>query len=277
MAALPYIQLYVADYLADTMHLTTEQHGAYLLLIMNYWQTGKALRVDRLQCVCKLSNDRWLSVKDSLSEFFEEVDGTWYHKRIEYELQKVLGKSKQASMAGKASAAKRAEKKAAHQSIDNKDKFNGRSISVERESNHTDTDTEKIKDTVAERNPRYLPICEKLRDIVLLRRKQNITPSKLKKWSNDIRLMVEIDKVDQGQIESNLEWYRVHWNDNQYVPVIESAGSLRDKYGKLIAAVKRGNNPTPPRPNKPESTKARHARELMEEICQSYPQKQLGV
>lgn len=111
MAALPYMQFYVADYLADTMHLSTEEHGAYLLLIFNYWQTGKPLPKNRLAGIARLSNDRWTDVERSLNEFFIDDGNTWIHQRIERDLLTVKGAQSQRSEAGKISAQKRAQKK----------------------------------------------------------------------------------------------------------------------------------------------------------------------
>lgn len=86
MAALPYIQLYIADYLADTMHLSTEEHGAYLLLIFNYWQTGKPISKSRLRAIARVDTDRWPDIEETLSEFFEDDGERWTHSRIEDDL-----------------------------------------------------------------------------------------------------------------------------------------------------------------------------------------------
>lgn len=130
---IPYMQLYVSDYLADTAHLTTEEHGAYLLLIMNYWQRGKALdnTNERLANVARLSNECWQIVKIALNEYFEIEGDLWHHKRIDAELDKVREKSDKARASGQASVKKR--------------KLNGRSTNAERKANYTDTDTDTDK------------------------------------------------------------------------------------------------------------------------------------
>ena len=109
MAALPYIQLYIAEYLADTAHLNAAQHGAYLLLIFNYWQRGKPLKNsnERLANVARMSNEEWLANRDVLAEFFEVTDEEWSHSRIEADLSKVMNKSDRARAAGRASAQQR--------------------------------------------------------------------------------------------------------------------------------------------------------------------------
>ena len=142
MAALPYIQLYVADYLSDTMHLSTDEHGAYLLLIMNYWQTGKPIQKKRIQAITRLDKERITAVTEVLSEFFNETnDGLWVHLRIEADLSKVHDKSTQASNAGKKSAQKRWGNRKNITGV-----ITGVKIPLQRNDNHTDTDTDTDTD-----------------------------------------------------------------------------------------------------------------------------------
>lgn len=95
MAAIPYMPLYVADYLADSAHLSTVEHGAYLLLIMTYWQRGEALPDDdkKLARICRIGPREWARMKPVISEFFQISRGAWFHSRIESELDNVRSKS----------------------------------------------------------------------------------------------------------------------------------------------------------------------------------------
>lgn len=109
MSSAPYMPFFVSDYLGDTGHLNTEQHGAYLLLIFHYWQTRKALRDDdgRLAVIAKLSRRQWIKNRPLIQEFFEVKNGVWTHRRIELELQIFEEKLKKNVQAGKISARKR--------------------------------------------------------------------------------------------------------------------------------------------------------------------------
>ena len=109
MTSLPYMQLYTSDYLADTAHLTTEEHGAYLLLLMNYWQRGKPLdNTDgRLAHVARLSAERWKAVEPILAEFFMIEGTTWVQARIERDLDKIRDKSSKLAANGSIGGSKR--------------------------------------------------------------------------------------------------------------------------------------------------------------------------
>jgi uncharacterized protein YdaU (DUF1376 family) len=149
MAALPYMPLYVADYLADTSHLTTAEHGAYLLLIMNYWQRGGSLPGDdvRLARIARVSLKVWAEMKPTMAEFFKDSNGQWIHYRIEKELELVRVKSEKARQAGLASA----ERRQSARSTVVQRTFNGRSTKNEQTSNHTDTDTDTDNNTLVQK------------------------------------------------------------------------------------------------------------------------------
>jgi len=94
----PWMPLYVGDYLGDTGHLTTAQHGAYLLLMMHYWRKGELPDDDRqLSKITKLPLKTWCEYRPTLQEFFHSG---WKHKRIDAELERMMRVSEKRAIAG---------------------------------------------------------------------------------------------------------------------------------------------------------------------------------
>lgn len=87
-----WMPMYWGDYLRDTGHLGTIEHGAYLLLIGHYWVTGKPLPDDdyQLRHIAKVSGHNWKKIRNIIENLFEIKDGYWFHARIEGELKRLV-------------------------------------------------------------------------------------------------------------------------------------------------------------------------------------------
>ena len=147
----PYMPFYVADYLADTGHLTTVEHGAYLLLICHYWRTGGLPDDDeKLSRIARLNVEQWLNVRSTLVQLFISP---WKHKRIDAELEKDRQREMRARLAGIASGLSR---KGNRRSTGVEHPLNGRSPQVELARNHSDSDSYKKEDFLG--NEKKIPL-----------------------------------------------------------------------------------------------------------------------
>ncbi|MDW9415169.1 DUF1376 domain-containing protein [Sinorhizobium meliloti] len=117
MSERPFMQLYVSDFIGDTLHLSTEQIGAYMLLLMAMWNAGGRLPNDdaKLARVVRMSVKKWKAIEDDLLGFFDVTDGEIYHNRLTKELQKSERKSQLRADAGaKGGSSKALKDKEAH-------------------------------------------------------------------------------------------------------------------------------------------------------------------
>lgn len=94
-----WMPLWIGAYLADTMKLTTIQHGAYFLLLIAYWRERGPLKDDddELRSVTKLERAEWKRIRPVLSTFFKVGNGVWWHKRVEAEIAAADKRSKAAA------------------------------------------------------------------------------------------------------------------------------------------------------------------------------------
>ena len=97
-----WMPLYVADYLADTTHLSTEQHGAYLLLIMSAWKRGGRVPADdrQLAAITGLTLAAWRKHKPLILPMFTPDGPDLIHGRVVSELQAAKSHSERRRAAG---------------------------------------------------------------------------------------------------------------------------------------------------------------------------------
>lgn len=94
----PWMPFYIADFVADTLHLDAAATGAYMLLLCHYWRKeelpGSPIELAR---IARLSAHKWKIICPTLQAFF--YDG-WKHKRMEEELERayeISGKRRDAA------------------------------------------------------------------------------------------------------------------------------------------------------------------------------------
>lgn len=88
--------LYVNDYMGDTMRFTTEEHGAYILILIDYWAQQRPPPDDDrvLRQIAKVSRHKWMKISPILRSKFCIENGVWKHRRIEEEMEKAKSYSK---------------------------------------------------------------------------------------------------------------------------------------------------------------------------------------
>lgn len=233
-----WMPIYTGDYLKDTSHLTSQQHGIYLLLMIHYWNKGM-LQASFKQCINiakAFTQEEQEDVKFVLLEFFDMESGKYVQKRIEKEL--ALAKQRKEKAVEKA-------KKAATARWDKEKDATSNASGMPQE--------------VLEQYPSSLPSSSSLKsakpiktflsdsteyrlaNLLLTKIRENNTEVKLpnlQTWSKHIDYLIRIDLRDPQEVANVIAWCQKDsfWQDN-----ILSTSKLRDKYDQLILKMKKGS------------------------------------
>ena len=89
-----WMPLFNGDLLANTLHLSAQKFGAYMLLIIHAWENKAKVKVADAQRIARVDNRHWVTVRDTLAPFFDPPDGLRgsatevVHRRVANELAK---------------------------------------------------------------------------------------------------------------------------------------------------------------------------------------------
>jgi len=84
-----WMPIYIGDYIKDTMGLSAEQHGCYLLILMDMWTHDGWIpsNPEYLSRIARVSEERWRThIRVALHHFFREDESVITHDRLLSEL-----------------------------------------------------------------------------------------------------------------------------------------------------------------------------------------------
>lgn len=110
-AADAWMPLYVGDFLADTTHLTTEETGAYLLVLMGAWNRGGKVPNNDAQLarIARCDSETWKRLKPTLQPFFDVNSEFWIQRRLLYEKEKAVKRCEVRQAVGRLGGRKKSE------------------------------------------------------------------------------------------------------------------------------------------------------------------------
>jgi uncharacterized protein YdaU (DUF1376 family) len=104
MSSFPSLPLFTDAFLADTGHLSAQETGAYVLLLMMAWRLPECRIPNddaKLSRWARMDRRTWLRVKPVVMEFWTLQDGFWTQKRLSKERDVVSKRAEVARQNGK--------------------------------------------------------------------------------------------------------------------------------------------------------------------------------
>lgn len=155
MAEFPAMPLYTDAYLGDTTHLTTIEHGAYLLLLMAMWRNGGHLPDDDrlLARYARVTGGQWARIAITIRPLFTAENGTLTQGRLTATYEAVRQRSNKASDS------------ASSRWLKNNEKLDANASKAQCERNATKTKTKKEEEDAHAREA-SISIFDELRSAV---------------------------------------------------------------------------------------------------------------
>tara|TARA_B110000503_G_scaffold55544_1_gene89190 strand:- start:511 stop:1272 length:762 start_codon:yes stop_codon:yes gene_type:complete len=96
MAEFPALPIWTDAYIADTQHLTNEEHGVYLRLLMFAWRSDSCSLPDndkRLALMVGVTDKKWRTLKPNVMVFWDLEGDTYTQKKLTNTRRAVAKKS----------------------------------------------------------------------------------------------------------------------------------------------------------------------------------------